>query len=166
MGNTSNLMKYLLYSRKFLPPFGRLELWVPSKKVDLVLCYRMAQCASKSWERGFCCPFLRIIPAILKLRAGIWHKPYPQTPPGSKGHMLLVLPLPFLPSWFLTPTITSRCRKALAGAERCARGCIVPDNFNHGTRIVHNQIDWCTKANELLDFREKPKIWERLLIES
>jgi hypothetical protein len=97
-----------------------------------------------------------------------WHlaQTLPANPPGSKGHMLLVLPLPFLPSWFLTPTITSRCRKALAGAERCARGCIVPDNFNHGTRIVHNQIDWCTKANELLDFREKPKIWERLLIES
>jgi hypothetical protein len=139
MGNTSNLMKYLLYSRKFLPPFGRLELWVPSKKVDGALCYRMAQLPQTQGERSFCCRFLRIIPAILKPRPGIWHETLPANPQTrTKGHMLLVLPLPSLPSWFPTPTITSRCRKALEGAERCARGCIVPDNFNHGTRIIQN----------------------------
>jgi hypothetical protein len=65
-----------------------------------------------------------------------------------------------LPSWFPTPTITSRCRKALAGAERCARGCIVPDNFNHGARIVHTRTIDVTKANELLDFKEKSKSGE------
>jgi hypothetical protein len=47
-------------------------------------------------ERGFRCRFLRIIPAILKPRAGIWHEILPANPPKSKGHMLLVLSIFFL----------------------------------------------------------------------
>lgn len=165
MGNTSNLMKYLLYSRKFLPPFRRLELWVPSKKVDGALCYRMAQCASKSGGA-------RLLVSISSYHPGYsettgWHLARNLTrKPARKDTCFLSFYYPSCQAGSQPPPSQAgagRLWQELNGVQEAAS---FQTTLTMGPGSFKTRSIGVTKANELLDFKGENQNLERLLIES